>query len=248
MAADQVPMTFMTYNVANGLAPARRLVSLLRDSGADIIGLQELAATQSDAIAEDLRDIFPFQTLHPLGIPGKALLSRYAILDSELIQLQSGRPDLRAAVETPGGSMTIVVAHPTPPRFGRNRTDQNTARQDQITGLIKLLASHGPGVMLGDFNLSNRQRAYRQMVDSGLLDAFRLAGIGHGATLPTRFAKWGYGSNPIGRLPLMPVFRVDYVWHTPELRTLAAWRGRDAGSDHLPVFARLVFAEPRRNL
>ena len=39
------------------------------------------------------------------------------------------------------------------------------------------------------------------------------------------------------RLP--PVLRVDYIWHTAELTTLAAWVGGNAGSDHLPVLARM---------
>ena len=41
------------------------------------------------------------------------------------------------------------------------------------------------------------------------------------------------------RVPLTPVARVDYIWCTPEIRVEAAWVGADAGSDHLPVFARL---------
>jgi vancomycin resistance protein VanJ len=36
------------------------------------------------------------------------------------------------------------------------------------------------------------------------------------------------------------VARVDYIWHTPDLVALEAWVGADAGSDHLPVLARLA--------
>ena len=47
-------LTVMTYNVGAGLAAPLRLVEVLRQSGADIIGLQELAPEQGAVIA-DLR-------------------------------------------------------------------------------------------------------------------------------------------------------------------------------------------------
>jgi endonuclease/exonuclease/phosphatase (EEP) superfamily protein YafD len=42
----------------------------------------------------------------------------------------------------------------------------------------------------------------------------------------------------ISWLPLLPMLRVDYIWHTESLRALQAWVGADAGSDHLPVLAK----------
>ena len=47
-------LTVMTYNVGAGLAAPPRLVEVLRQSGADIIGLQELAPEQGAAIADSL--------------------------------------------------------------------------------------------------------------------------------------------------------------------------------------------------
>jgi len=41
-------------------------------------------------------------------------------------------------------------------------------------------------------------------------------------------------------MPMLPFLRVDYIWSTPDLTALAAWLGEDAGSDHLPVLARLA--------
>jgi hypothetical protein len=40
-------------------------------------------------------------------------------------------------------------------------------------------------------------------------------------------------------VPLPPLARVDYIWHTPDLKTLDAWVERGVGSDHRPVFARI---------
>jgi endonuclease/exonuclease/phosphatase family metal-dependent hydrolase len=42
-------------------------------------------------------------------------------------------------------------------------------------------------------------------------------------------------------VPLPPVGRVDYIWVTPEFDLQRAWVGRtNAGSDHLPVLARVT--------
>jgi endonuclease/exonuclease/phosphatase family metal-dependent hydrolase len=41
-------------------------------------------------------------------------------------------------------------------------------------------------------------------------------------------------------LPLPPLVRIDYVWHTPDLRALRCQTGPDGGSDHLPLQAELA--------
>lgn len=40
----------------------------------------------------------------------------------------------------------------------------------------------------------------------------------------------------------------DYIWVTPDLAVESAWVGQDAGSDHLPVFARLSIPIARTSL
>ena len=40
-------------------------------------------------------------------------------------------------------------------------------------------------------------------------------------------------------IPLVPVARVDYIWYTNSIKSLACWVGEDAGSDHLPVLAKM---------
>ena len=97
-------LTVMTYNVGAGLADPLRLVEVLRQSGADIIGLQELAPEQGAAIADLLGGDYPHQVLHPTGIPGKGLISRFPLRETELLELHPGRPDLQAVSPRPMGS------------------------------------------------------------------------------------------------------------------------------------------------
>ena len=66
-------------------------------------------------------------------------------------------------------------------------------------------------------------------VFQGLIDSFREAGFGLGLTYPLRF----------GSSELPPFLRIDYVWHTRELRAVDAHVMPDTGSDHLPVWVEL---------
>jgi len=67
-----VLLTVMTYNVGNGLARPERLVKLLRETAADLVGLQELTASQAQALQAELTSFYPYQVLHPLVSRAKA--------------------------------------------------------------------------------------------------------------------------------------------------------------------------------
>lgn len=233
-------LTVMTYNVGAGLADPIRLVPVLRDSGAHIIGLQELAIDQGEAIAELLRAEYPHQVLHPTGIPGKGLLSRYPVAETALLEVHPRRPDLQAVVAAPDGDLTVIVAHPPPPRFGRNRALSTALTNEQIARIAAVAIQGHPAVLLTDFNRVGWQAGYRQLRAAGLIDAFGTAGHGPGFTLPTRFSHLAYRGHRLGEMALPPLLRVDYVWHTAHFRALRAWIGAHAGSDHLPVLAELT--------
>ncbi|MBN9507748.1 MAG: circularly permuted type 2 ATP-grasp protein [Alphaproteobacteria bacterium] len=155
-------------------------VWVLAEERADVIGLEELAADQAIAIERDLADLYPHQTLHPLGIPGKGVISRFPIRSAELIDLYPDRPDLLVRIEAPHGLMRVIVAHPPPPRFRRSglRFDQQT--RVQIDALVELAASDGPTILMGDFNAPERHRSLRQIAGAGFIDAFKTAGEGEG--------------------------------------------------------------------
>ncbi|CAA9536655.1 MAG: hypothetical protein AVDCRST_MAG59-334, partial [uncultured Thermomicrobiales bacterium] len=148
---DPEPLTVMTYNLGAGLADPVRLVGVLRAAGADLVGLQELAPGQAAAIERDLADVYPFRFLHPLGIAGKGLLSRFPLGDAGLLELFPGRPDARATVAVPGGPLTVIVAHPPPPRLGR-RWAENAAGAEQMAGVVAAATAGGPAVLLADVN------------------------------------------------------------------------------------------------
>ena len=236
-------ITVMTYNLGNGLATPDKLIPALRSSGADVVGLQEVTQATEAALAAELTDLFPYRVLHALGIPGKGLLSRYPILRSELLELNPGRPDLRAVVDMQGTRVAVIVAHPPPPRLERTGIEQRPGTAAQVDGLVAAIAeTDGPLLVLGDFNVTRLHDAYRRLEDAGLRDAYRLAGRGPGFTTPTRPAELAERGGRLGSLPLPPLLRIDYVWVSTHWQPVDAWIGPDAGSDHLPVLARIAIS------
>src|SRR5579871_3973615 len=107
--------------------------------------------------------------------------------------------------------------------------------------LAALAVERPPSLLLGDFNMTRRSRVYADYRALGLMDAFAEVGVGRGWTLPRRIGN-AHIKHGLHRVPLRPVARVDYIWYTRGLQAEAAWVGSDAGSDHLPVLARLSLA------
>jgi endonuclease/exonuclease/phosphatase family metal-dependent hydrolase len=217
-------LRFLSFNVGNGLAAPSRLTAALRDSTADVIGLEEVTDAQAAAL-DELRDLYPFQAVYPAGIDGKALLSRLPFETVERLSFHPERSDLVTTLSPQDGipPLRVIVAHP-PPHI-------SLKRKRQMHSLIQLAASGQPTVIMGDFNMGTLYEGYRLCVRAGLIDSFREAGIGDGRTFPVRR----------GSIPLTPLVRLDMIWHTRELRATRAWVGDDHGSDHKPLFADLEF-------
>ncbi len=233
----------MTYNVGSGLAKSERLIPSLASSSADLIGLEELSTGQAEAISRKLDKVYPYQALFPGGFEGKGILSRFPIRSVEQLYLYSSRPDLKAVIEIDGVSLGMVVAHPPPPRLRIRGFHFDSQAKTQISTLIQKTLASPPAVLLGDLNTWEGTETYAELLGSGLKDAFRNAEVKAGYTLPVRLGPWKrlQAINRIfRRMPMMPFLRVDYIWYTQDLTALAAWLGEDAGSDHLPVLARLA--------
>jgi endonuclease/exonuclease/phosphatase (EEP) superfamily protein YafD len=211
----------ISANVGNGLAKPEQLISLIRESQADIVGLMELSLEQAEGLAS-LSDVYPFQDLYGLGIPGKGILARLPLLETRLMQWHPSRPDLQAdAFVGEAQSIHIIVAH-LPPQL-------TVRRVLQLNALIRTATNGKPTVMMGDFNMNMLYQGYRRLAAAGLIDAFAAAGVGAGRTYPRRR----------GQILLKPVVRIDFIWHTSHFRTLRSWVGTDFGSDHLPIIAEL---------
>jgi vancomycin resistance protein VanJ len=232
----------ITYNVGNGRADPEKLVSVICKNEADIIGLQELSDSQACRIQGALGSDYPHRALFPGGFAGKGIVSRYPILMATQVHLGPERPDLVVTLDIDGTQLTVISAHPPPPRFRKTSVSFDPPTIQQIDALAALAIDCKPAILLGDFNFVEKSNEYRLIKSKGLKDAFHESGGGYGPTLPRRIGPWRrlqWLNKMLKWIPLVPVARVDYVWYTEPIKSLASWVGEDAGSDHLPVLAKL---------
>jgi len=235
-------LTVMTYNLGNGRARPERLVRLLSRGEAQVVALQEVSDRQAQAFEEDLAAKYPYRAIFPGGFAGKALLSQFPILRAELLPLGDERPDLLTEIALKGVKLTVISAHPPPPRPGRKGVRFSASTWGEIQSLAKLGYASDPCLLLGDFNLVPSRTEYMFIRSQGLKDAFAEAGRGRGATLPRRIGPWKrflWLNRLLTWVPLPPLLRVDYLWCSPGVLPLEAWVGEDAGSDHLPLLGRV---------
>jgi vancomycin resistance protein VanJ len=229
---DCLPLTVLTYNLGSGLARYDALVDLLRESDADIIALEELTVWQADDLEATLPEAYPYRALHGDSIYGKGLLSRYPILEeSGPIRLHTFMTHMVARLDVDGQPLTVIIAHPPRPIFIGTGYFYPPGTSDDYHALAALATSGEPTLMLGDFNANDQSDLYRVLKDAGLHDTFREAGRGFGSTYPQ--------SQGIIMIPLL--VRIDYIWHTDHFTAARAWVGPDAGSDHRPLLAELVW-------
>ncbi len=236
MTESSATAQVLSYNVGNGLAPADRLVHYLYYAEADIIGLQELATDQAAAIERYLYAKYPYRILHPDGFAGKGLLSKFPILTSERHAFANGRPDLSALLEIAGRVAQVIVAHPRPPKVRVSGAAFDPVTLGQIQQVAKLATRGVPSLVLGDFNMTDRQPEHGILTAAGLIDAFHEVGISANS-FPKRVGQPHRFGPRTQNISLPPVIRIDYIWYTQEFIARSAGIGSDAGSDHLPVVA-----------
>jgi vancomycin resistance protein VanJ len=235
--------TIMTCNVGNGRAKPETLIPVVRASGADLVAFQELSDLQAKALEHELITDYPHQAVYPGGFAGKALLSRFPILDSKQLHFSEVRPDLKTIIDTGNSQITVIIAHPPPPKPHWRGLKFDRQTWSQIKSLAELAVRAPPAVLLGDFNLADWWGEYTYLRSMGLQDAFQVAGQDRGHTLPRRVGPWKRFlalNRLLSRFTFYPLLRVDYIWYTEPLVCRKSWVGQDTGSDHLPVLAVLV--------
>jgi len=221
----------MTFNTANDFVEPIHLITMLRESQADLISLVELSPLNADALKDHLHAEYPHRVLFGKHFDGKGLLSRYPIAHHEMFTLITARPYIEARLTVDGHSVTVFVVHAPAPNY-RQLEVRSAYCEPEINMLIQRGRLDTATIYLGDFNFVARSATYRLMVKAGLIDTFRAAGKGAGLTFPTR-----YQYAPI-RLPLM--LRIDYIWTTKHFKPLSSRVAAGFGSDHLPVISDLA--------
>lgn len=226
--------TVMSWNLHIGSRPAEESVAQLLLAEADVIAIQELTDDVAAALAADpdIEVRFPFRELAPGGgTQGMGVLSRFPMRDARSYANPAGQ---EVVVETLGGDVTIVNAHPLPAVIAPPFTF-DPARRDRAIATARGWADAALGrdetvVLIGDFNVTPTEPAYRRLVD-GLRDAHTDAGLGPGWTWrPKRVEPFGIGA-----------LRIDYVFVGPGLAPVSSSVDCPHVGDHCRVLARIGF-------
>lgn len=230
--SQDVTLGVMAYNIhhaadASGKVDVDRIARVIRESGADIVALQEvdrnversgrrdLLAELAEATALQHR-AFGKNLDFGGGDYGNALLSRFPIDEYGNEHLHQREPHeqrgvLRARLSVDGTPLFVFVIH----------LDHASERErlfgiDQLETMLAEIEH--PAIIAGDLNDVPQSLAYER-ITSISLDAWATTGDGDGHTFPSTD----------------PDRRIDYVFHTPELRPLRSWVPETEASDHRPV-------------
>jgi endonuclease/exonuclease/phosphatase family metal-dependent hydrolase len=239
-------VTVMSFNIhhgegTDGVLDLERTARVIRASGADVAGLQEVDRNfaersnwtdQAAGLAGLLDwhvayganiDLSPSAPSRPRIQFGNAVLSRYPIARWENTPLfrspgEEQRGLLHAEVDVPGLPLHVYVTHLD--------AFSETDRVQQAQQVADLVGENSPAVLLGDFN------AGPETPEIGRLRA-------------TLTDTWTAAAGD-GRVAAHPAdaraARIDYIFTSQRLR--AQWTSFStddpAASDHLPVVSRVV--------
>lgn len=236
-----IPLRVITANLLVSNDDAAAFSAALAEIRPDLIAVQELNEAMAADLADALWTAYPHQVLDPSEAPfGMGLFSRYPLHSGPPVQVGS---DIcfcqEVRIDLSGRWMTMLNIHPSPPAVGYRRVGQfslptsfSTSEPERILRAVLERAGtiQEPLVVLGDFNISDRQPLYR-LISRQLRDAHREGGSGFGYTFPNR---------PFEGLLPFPLVRIDYVFHDASWVTRASWTGALAASDHRYVVADLL--------
>lgn len=246
--AHQKTLVAMTYNLLLFNTNISGVVSSLRASNADVIALQELNGTLAEAIQHQLHDEYPYQVIDPQhNSNGMGLISRYPLHQTNLSLPGNwlGTPQI-LTLDFGGTPVTLINLHNVSLRLGlddwrANLEQSSRERERQAQQVVNFAATHlGPLLVFGDFNTTDLSTAHG-ILTSKLHDSWREGGYGLGLTFPGGKSDRGAGISFKGiKVPTWLV-RIDYIFHSDDLRTVSARIGQwDGQSDHRPVIAELA--------
>ncbi|MCU0490445.1 MAG: endonuclease/exonuclease/phosphatase family protein [Chloroflexaceae bacterium] len=230
-------ITVVSFNLLWSNQDYEKVRAMARASQADVIGLQELRLVDTPALFAALAADYPYHVLHTGDFYHTvALVSRFPLEEVRVFAAPPLERGLEATVVVGGRPIDLLVTHLAPNnmpfewpgQFAADTGERYRTRAAEVSFIQHVVAQRTrPIIMLCDCNLSDTSEAYARLASS-LNDSFRMVG-------------WGLGHTLLNPLLPFPVQRIDYVWATNELQPLTAYVGPAAGSDHLPVVARLGY-------
>lgn len=225
---------------------AKRLAMELALYDPDIINFSE---SPSEALVKEIAELLGMNYVRFPGggkWPG-SLLSRFEIIDSKNVPLESERPKElftrhwgRGTIKLPNGDPLIVhSAHLFPTADPTNRLREIALMLEAMKADFKAGRSM---LLIGDLNHGPETQEYKLWIDAGWVDTFAKVGTGRGFTVKSDISKWRIdyvmAAGPIADCVVesRPLFEGAFRLHIADKQSFAL-------SDHLPQLA--VFQLPQ---
>ena len=243
---EEEPVRYMSYNIHQAFGTAgdmdvEAIGQVILDSGATVVGLQEVARSGLLNANTDLvhllgerlgwEHVVFIGTTDPVW--GNAILSRYPLGEVErrllpTVDTPYQRGYLAAPVQTPGGEVLFISTHlqhiNDPDTHDDDpEGDLYPVHTEQLAVIVEEWAGRQPAVLVGDLNARPGWRQVEELLEAGWVDAWAEMGSGE-----------GYTANAAD-----PQHRIDFVFHTPDLTTIEVEVIQSQASDHFAVAADL---------
>jgi endonuclease/exonuclease/phosphatase (EEP) superfamily protein YafD len=217
-----VEITVFHSNVQSSNPNSELLLKQVSEQSPDILVLQEVNKRWIEDISS-LSAEYPHHVVRSREDNfGIAVYSKLPIISSEFLYLgESTVPSIKALIAIDDKNFTLVTSHTLPPISPYYFRARN-AQIDAISNLIN--STKGPRILVGDLNITPWSAFYKPLTNnSGLVDARKGVGV-----VPT----WPAGFYPMS-IP------IDHVMVSEDINVVNMYSGKNVGSDHLPLIARL---------
>lgn len=241
--------SLLTFNTFAKQSAVEETLRVIEDADADVIVVQELNEILAARLADDLIAEYPYQFLRPRGmsVTGMGIISRIPFEEGGYWRDNRERWGKQTSwLIFEDSQIALYNMHAMAPfGVGDERLFDPSRRADDIGDMLTWAADQAetmPVIAAGDFNLTDQTAHYRQI--TGMFrDAHRDVGWGLAPTFPNLNRSTYDVSFPFRLLP--PMIRIDYVFHTPDIRALSSRVLPTTGaSDHYPVLAELEVTLP----
>ena len=234
----------LTCNIGGSELDTEKLRRLIRESGADIVALQECSEETAAKVLSGWAVIQKQSLVVASHYPITLGKSRQAMHPPHLWPRFSL---LQCLIKTPERELSFCSIHLPSPRYGLSHLldrhvilnlsrmrvlneEQELRRKtsEEIESIIRMESL--PVIVAGDFNMPAESLWYRR-VWADYSNAFSTAGFGYGLTETIAIRGFEYK------------VRIDHILTRGELAAGKCWVGPDVGSDHLPLVAEICRTE-----
>ncbi len=233
-----------------------RLARTILEQQADVVLMQEMTETGMHALEQRLADAYTYIAADRSNLPseGKLILSKYPLNNGRVIKTGTvGRDAFAVDLLWQSCRVVLVDVHLTAtagvPSWQKTpEVVQITyqRRESEMQAILQVIAAEtAPIIMTGDMNTTDQTHVYRLSV-SQYQDAWQERGFGFGHTFPAPVFSLASLPLPISlpnfvRTQAMPsrVLRIDYIFHSAQLRADSVTVVEIGQSDHLAVIADL---------